>query len=70
MTNIKNETELDYSKITVLEFDDIDHNDAPDYCDAYILNALYDGREMTPEQLEIINEDSDFVYEALMDYLY
>ena len=61
---------LDYSKITNIEFDGIDHKDHPDYCDAYIVSADYDGEEMTNEQIEILNEDRDFVYDKLMDYLY
>lgn len=61
---------LDYSKITNIEFDGIDHKDYPDYCDAHIVSADYDGEEMTNEQIEILNEDRDFVYDKLMDYLY
>jgi hypothetical protein len=62
--------ELDYSKIDMIEFDGIDHDDYPDYCDAYIVYAEYDGREMTDEELELINDDASFVYESLMSYLY
>jgi hypothetical protein len=61
---------LDYTLITNIEFDGIDPRDYPDYCDAYIIYAEYDGREMTEEELEILNEDSDFVYQELMDYLF
>jgi hypothetical protein len=62
--------ELNYSKIDMIEFDGIDHDDYPDYCDAYIVYAEYDGREMTEEELEFINDDASFVYESLMSYLY
>jgi hypothetical protein len=34
------------------------------------LNAKYKGREMTDEELEALNEDSDFVYEQVMEHLY
>ena len=61
---------LDYNKITNIEFGGIDHKDYPDYCDAYILSADYDGEEMTDEQIEMLNEDRDFVYDSLIDYLY
>jgi len=60
---------LDYNKIDNIEFDGIDHNDYPDYCDAYITSADYDGIPMSDEQLDELNENSDFVYEKLMDYL-
>jgi hypothetical protein len=59
--------ELDLSKIDNIVFDGIDHKDAPDYADAFILSADYDGVEMTEEQIESL--DSGFVYEKLMDYL-
>ena len=60
---------MDYSKITNIEFDGIDYDDYPDMVDAYIVYAEYDGVEMTAEQLDKINDDSDFVYEQLMEYL-
>lgn len=59
-------TNLDYSKITNIEFDGVDHSDYPDFCDAYIVNAHYDGQPMTEEQLEELNDNRDFVYESLM----
>lgn len=63
-------TTLDYSKVTELEFDGIDHKDYPDYCDAYITDGLYDGRKMSDDQLDEINDDRDFVYEKVWDYLH
>ena len=32
---------MDYSLITNIEFADIDYYDYPDFCDAYIVRALY-----------------------------
>jgi hypothetical protein len=61
--------QLDYSKIKSIEFDGIDYTDAPDYCDAYIVSAEYDGEGMTEEQIESLNDDRDFVYQMLMEYL-
>jgi len=61
--------QLDYSKIKSIEFDGIYYTDAPDYCDAYIVSAEYDGEEMTEEQIESLNDDRDFVYQMLMEYL-
>lgn len=65
-----NTENFDYKKITHLEFDGIDHKDYPDYCDAYISRGVYDDEEMTEEQIEFLNDDRDFVYERLMDYIY
>lgn len=52
-----------------LEWDSIDHLDAPDYCDAYVIGATYMGEDLTEDQLEELNDDRQFVYERLMDYL-
>ena len=64
------EVNLDYKLISNTQFDGIDYNDYPDYCDAYIVSADYDGVEMTEEQIELLNDDRNYVYEKLMDYLY
>jgi hypothetical protein len=61
---------LDYSKITNIEFKGINHRDYPDYCDAYIASADYDGVEMTEEQLQLLNEDSMFVYDTLIEHIF
>ena len=56
---------LDYSLITDVDVDGVDTRDYPDFCDAYICWAFYDGRPMTEEELDILNEDSAFVYDAV-----
>ena len=62
---------LDLGKIEDIEFGGIDHNDCPDYCDAYIESATYKGRDLTEEELEwVVDEHFDWVYEKLMDWLY
>ena len=60
----------DKSKIYSIEFDGIDYSDAPDFCDAFISYARYEDRDLTETELDELNEDRDFVYEKLMDYLY
>jgi hypothetical protein len=59
---------IDYSLITNIEFKGINHRDYPDYCDAYIVSAEYDGEEMTQEQIEML--DADFVSEKLMEQIF
>ena len=61
---------LDYAKISDVEVDGIDTADYPDFCDAFIAYAEYYGKEMTDEQLDALNEDGDFVYEAVQNYLF
>jgi len=62
--------ELDYGQISNIEVDGIDTKDYPDFCDAYISYAEYLGKPMTGEQLELLNDDGDFVYEQVISYLF
>ncbi len=63
-------TKFEYTKITNVVLDGIHHWDYPDYCDAFIDSADYDGKEMTDEQLDDLNEDSDLVFELVWDNLH
>ena len=63
--------EIDLNKIEDIEFDGIDTNDYPDFCDAFIISATYNGRDLTEEELEWVGEDNrDWVYEKLMEHLF
>jgi hypothetical protein len=61
---------MDYKKISNIQVDGIDTNDYPDFCDAFISSADYDGNEMTDQQLEELNGDGDFVYECVQNHLF
>ncbi len=61
---------MNYKKIDNIEVDGIDTNDYPDFCDAFIASADYDGKPMTDEQLDELNEDRDFVYECAQNHLF
>ena len=69
MVLFKNKKTMDYKKIDNIEIDGIDTKDYPDFCDAYISSADYDGVPMTDKQLDELNEDGDYVYGHIMDYL-
>ena len=60
---------LDYDKISNVEVDGIDTNDYPDFCDAYIESADYGDREMTEDELEVLNQDGCFINEAVFEKL-
>jgi hypothetical protein len=64
-----NKIELDYSKISDIVLDQVDLEDFPKFTDAYILSASYMGREMTEDELEILNEDRDFVHRKVIERL-
>lgn len=57
---------------TDIEFDGIDHADAPKFCDAFISVAVWsDTLEfLTEVELDELNSDSSFVHDALQSYLY
>jgi hypothetical protein len=54
---------LDYSKITDVVVDGLYRWDHPDYVDAYISAAQYEGREMSEEELEVLNENANYINE-------
>ncbi len=54
--HIKN-TDMDLLKITNIEIEGVDLND-------------YEGEQMTNEQIEQINQDSEFVYNSVLNYLF
>lgn len=59
---------MDYSKIEVL---DIEINgDYPDFTDSFILDANYDGKSMNDQMLDELNNDSDFIYNLVIDRIF
>jgi len=61
---------MDYKKITNVVLDGLDLEDYPDFCDAFIVSADYDGEPMTDDQIDKLNEDSDFVYTKIEEFLF
>jgi hypothetical protein len=54
-----------------IEVEDIDMKDYPDFCDAYIAYAEdSDGIPLTEQELDVVNEDSSYVYEQVYLNLY
>jgi hypothetical protein len=56
-------------RIISVQVDGIDTRDYPDFCDAFISEAIVEvngkQRQATDEELEEINEDSEYVYECV-----
>jgi len=61
---------MDYQLIDNIEVDGIDRKDYPDFCDAFIASADYDGKPMTDGQLDALNEEGGFVYECVQKHLF
>lgn len=61
---------LDYSKIEDVAVGGIDTSDYPDFCDAFIESASYDGHPMSDLELDSLNDDRDYVYEEVLNWVY
>ena len=61
---------MNYDLINNIEIDGIDTNDYPDFCDAFIVSADYDGEAMTDAQIDTLNEDYDFVHRCVYNELF
>lgn len=67
---IEKKTHL-FSQLGSCNFEGIDHADYPDYSDAYISKAEWkDGKELTDEELDELNDEADIVHDKLQDYLH
>jgi hypothetical protein len=62
---------FDLKEVEILSFSGVDHSDHPDYSDAFIEEALYRGKEMTEDQIDLLQDKhDDFVYDQLMAYMF
>ncbi len=62
---------FDLKEVEILSFSGVDHSDHPDYSDAFIEEALYKGKEMTEDQIDLLQDKhDDFVYDQLMAYIF
>ena len=79
MENILTGTEFQFNcsergaytaQISNIDIDGIDLRDAPDFVDAYIMDARVNGRQATDEELDQMNDDGEFRYGQVMESLY
>ena len=62
---------IDFKLVTNVSVDGIDTSDYPDFVDAFIESAEYNGKDMSEEMLDEINSDHlDFVSECVSDSLF
>ena len=61
---------MDTKKITNISIGGIDMTDYPDFCDAFIESADYDGKPMTEKQLDELNNNTDYVYDSVQNFLF
>ena len=62
------------NQCTDIEIADVFASDYPDFCDAYIESATFNGVKLTDDQLDILNDLDDTIawvnenaYETLLD---
>ena len=55
-----------------IEIDGIDYRDYPDFCDAYICNAVWEDtlKDLTDDELEELNEDSQLIHELVWERIH
>lgn len=61
---------IDYALVDNIVIEGIDGADYPDFCDAFIASADYAGKPMTDEMIEVLNQDSDFVYKQVLNFIH
>ena len=61
---------MNYDLIDNVELDGIDTNDYPDFSDAYVVAADYDGEPMTELMLEELNEEYSFIHDCVYNQLF
>ena len=49
--------DFDFKKLKDIELEDIDLSDYPDFVDAFLASATYEGRELDENELEWIQEN-------------
>ena len=61
---------FDIKLVNNISVEGVDMKDSPDFCDAFIVSADYDDREMTNEELDwLMDNHSDWCYEKIMESL-
>jgi len=63
-------SKIDYSKLENVVIGGVDFEDYPDFCDAYIVAADYDGVALTELELDELSQDGEFVHETLFSQLF
>jgi len=48
---------IDIREVEDLEIDGVDTKDYPDFCDAFFVSGIYQGRELTDNELDQLTED-------------
>jgi len=61
---------LNNRKVIEIEIDGVDFNDAPDFCDAYVYQAVFEdtGESLTEEQMDqLVAENYEEIQELILE---
>ena len=59
---------IDFSKIKIIEIEDIHSFDYPDFCDAFIASADYHDKPMSDDKIDYINDkENRYINEIILD---
>ena len=62
---------FDLSLIDDIDIDGIDMRDYPDFCDAFLVGASYNGRELTEDELEYVQDSNpEWFYDQVWDTIH
>jgi hypothetical protein len=63
--------QLNLSQIENMEFEGVDFSDYPDFVDAFLVSADIDGRELTEEEIDHLNDEHyDFINERVFNSIF
>jgi hypothetical protein len=63
--------QLNLSQIENMEFEGVDFSDYPDFVDAFLVSADIDGRELTEEEVDYLNDEHyDFINERVFNSIF
>tara|TARA_Y100000385_G_scaffold180132_1_gene186037 strand:+ start:903 stop:1097 length:195 start_codon:yes stop_codon:yes gene_type:complete len=63
--------QINLSQIENMEFEGVDFSDYPDFVDAFLVSADIDGRELTEEEIDYLNDEHyEFVNESVFDSIF
>ncbi len=63
--------QLNLSQIENMEFEGVDFSDYPDFVDAFLVSADIDGRELTEEEVDYLNDEHyEFVNESVFSSIF
>lgn len=63
--------QINLSQIENMEFEGVDFSDYPDFVDAFLVSAEINGRDLTEEEIDYLNDEHyEFVNESVFSSIF